>query len=130
MQIKIRNANMIESDEWDQLVTDTYSRPYKFQQQDGCQGRGTVDLTVPDLDYDDADMNNSIPEVVNGPEMGVKFNIWLNRSPKQKLTFQKADYELELWWDRNFYPNIQAVANDLHKKGLLPSGEFLIDIDW
>ena len=38
-------------------------------------------------------------------------------------------YELQIW-ERNFYPNIQAVANDLYKKGLLETGDYWIDIDW
>jgi hypothetical protein len=35
-----------------------------------------------------------------------------------------------MFWDRNFYPNVQMVANDLHKKGLLEAGEYSIRIDW
>jgi len=62
--------------------------------------------------------------------MGVSFKAWLARDPKQKLEGQEYDYELSLWWDRNFYPDVQMVANDLHAKGLLESGEYLIDIDW
>jgi len=27
-------------------------------------------------------------------------------------------------------PNIQRVANDLHTKGLLEAGKYIIDIDW
>jgi hypothetical protein len=35
-----------------------------------------------------------------------------------------------MWWDRNFYPNLQMVANDLHEKGLLAAGDYIISIDW
>ena len=37
---------------------------------------------------------------------------------------------IDLWWKRNFYPDIEMVANDLHAKGLLEAGEYAIDIDW
>lgn len=37
---------------------------------------------------------------------------------------------LSLWWERNFYPSVEVVANDLHARGLLPAGEYTIDIDW
>lgn len=64
--------------------------------------------------------------------MGVSFAAWLARDPKQKLADPSAqeDYCLELWWHRNFYPDVQMVANDLHAKGLLDAGDHTILIDW
>ena len=44
--------------------------------------------------------------------------------------FRKDQWAIDLWWERNFYPNIQMVANDLHSKGLLEAGEYTINIDW
>jgi hypothetical protein len=120
---------MIDVSEWDNLVRETYGRPYNFQQQDGCKERGTFELTVPDCDCDE-EMADSVPEVVNGDEMGVKFAAWLARDPKKKLKGQTQSYQLDLWWERTFYPDVQAVANDLHAKGLLPAGDYTIDIDW
>lgn len=35
-----------------------------------------------------------------------------------------------MWWVRNFYPDVNMVANDLYEKGLLEAGEYLINIDW
>lgn len=127
--MKISTVNMITVQDWDDTVQKTYKRPYSFQQQNGCQERGSFDLTVPDDDCDD-NMADSIPEVVNGDEMGVKFSVWLSRSPKKKLKDRKDAFGLELWWARNFYPDIQAVANDLHAKGILPAGDYVIRIDW
>lgn len=126
--MKISNKMLISVQDWDDLIVKTYGRPYSFQQQDGRKSRGIEYLTVPDEpeDYD----NNTVPEVVNDPEMGVSFKAWLERDPKQKLPGQIADYQLELWWDRNFYPHVQMVANDLHDKGLLKAGEYVIEIDW
>lgn len=127
--MKIRTEKVIDVDEWDKLVVKTYGRPYKFQQQEDCRPRGVEYLTVPDEpnDYE----NDTVVEEVNGPEMGVSFKAWLARDPKQKLPSpdDKYDWCLELWWDRNFYPDIQMVANDLHSKGLLPAGEYMINID-
>lgn len=120
---------MIEDGDWDALVQETYGRPYTLQQQEGCQDRGNIHLTVPDDDNDEG-MNDSIPEIVNHEEMGVKFAVWLARDPKQPLEGQKYDFDLSLWWDRNFYPDLQTVANDLHAKGLLEAGEYKINIDW
>ena len=62
--------------------------------------------------------------------MGVKFAKWLERDPKQPIKNQQYEWELNLFWIRNFYPNIQTVANDLYKKGLIKKGEYTINIDW
>ncbi len=60
----------------------------------------------------------------------VSFKSWLERDPNQKLNHTDPDYYLELWYHRNFYPNIETLANDLYSKGLIESGKYLINIDW
>lgn len=149
--IKVDKVNMIQVQNWDQLVKDTYGKPYSFQQQEGCQPRGVRYITIPDDDLDE-EMKDSIPEVINGNEMGVKFEVWLNRDPKQPLNpseeelkncnyywgetgedlevWKNSKSHLDLFWSRNFYPDLQMVANDLHKKGLIEAGDYLINIDW
>ena len=126
--MKITKKNTIDLQDWDSFVQKTYGRQYCFQQQDGCKERGTFDLTVPSSpdDYE----NPSIPETLDTEEMGVCFASWLARDPKKPLQNQKSDYELEMWWDRNFYPNIHMIANDLYEKGLLEAGDYTIIIDW
>ncbi len=126
--MKIKTEQVIDCQDWDQLVKETYGRPYCFQQQYGCQSRGTHKFTVPD-ESSDGDMNDEIPEVVNHETEGVKFAKWLERDPKQKPKGQD-NFSLHLWWERNFYPDFQTVANDLHAKGLLGAGDFTINIDW
>ena len=126
----MKTKNVIEVSEWDALVVKTYGRPYNLQQQDGCSGRGTQEIKVP-ADASDFE-NTSLPEEVNHAEMGVSFAAWLARDPKQKLSNpdDQAEYCLRLWWERNFYPDLQMVANDLHAKGLLKAGKHTILIDW
>ena len=126
----MKKKQVIEVSEWDALVEKTYGRTYKLQQQDGCQSRGTVEIKVPAeaSDYE----RETVPEEVNHATMGVSFKAWLARDPKQKLSDPESqeDWETELWWERNFYPDVQMVANDLHAKGLLAAGEHTILIDW
>lgn len=130
-KLKIKTEKVIEESDWNDLVKETYGRPYNFQQQSGCQDRGNFYLTVPD-DAEDFE-NDVVPEEVNHEEMGVLFKAWLERDPKQKLNSEDEwdrEHGLSLWWERNFYPNIQMVANDLHEKGLLEAGDYTINIDW
>lgn len=132
--LKFKTKQVVSLRDWDGLVESTYGRTYNFQQQDGCKDRGSVHLTIPEGGVEDYDYeNDSVPEVVNGDEMGVSFAAWLARDPTQKLDTDD-DWDrnngLELFWQRNFYPNIQMVANDLHAKGLIPAGDYTIEIDW
>lgn len=130
--MKIRTEKVISVQDWDELVTKTYGRPYAFQQQDGCKSRGVFRFEVPNQadDYE----NNTVPEVVNHPDMGVSFKAWLARDPKAPLTGEPdkpmSQWTIDLWWGRNFYPDHQMVANDLHARGLLGAGEYTILIDW
>lgn len=126
--IKFKTKQVIEVSDWDDLVTKTYGRPYSFQQQDGCQSRGTCDITVPDgaCDYE----NDTVPEEINGEDMGVSFAAWLARDTGEWNGDPDDAGSLDLFWERNFYPELQMVANDLHSKGLLPEGDYTIDIDW
>lgn len=117
----------------DDLVVETYGRPYCFQQQDDCQPRGSVGITIP-TDWNEDFENDSIPEVVNGAKMGVSFKAWLERDPEQPLKDEKENgddkWRIELFWHRNFYPELQTICNDLHSKGLIEAGSYEIKIDW
>lgn len=126
--IKFQTKQVIRVQDFDNLVKQTYGKPYSFQQQDGCKSRGTFNLTVPEEAYDYE--NDTIPDKVNGDEMGVSFAAWLARDPNEWNGKEKNSWTLEMFWQRNFYPDVQMIANDLHSKGLFPAGEYVIDIDW
>ena len=129
-KLKYKTENVISLSDWDKLVQETYGRIYSFQQQDGCQDRGTYRFSVPLEDKPCDFENDTIPEVVNGEEMGVSFKAWLARDPKQPLKGQVYDFERGMWWERNFYPCIDMVIEDLYKKGLIEEGKYTINIDW
>lgn len=126
--LNYENKKFVDVQDWDKLVEATYQRPYRFRQQDGCKPRGIFYLTVPNNESKDDEMNDSIPEVVNGDEMGVKFKVWLERDPGQWLS--NDSFWLSLFWTRNFYPDIYTIANDLYEKGLIEAGDYIINIDW
>jgi hypothetical protein len=127
--LKIKTKKFVEVSDWDNLVEETYKVPYSFQQQDDCKDRGIHKLTVPcknPFDYE----NTTVPEIINGEEMGVSFFAWQSRDPKEWYGDKdKLDYT-SLWWYRNFYPSVDMVANDLYNRGLLKAGEYVINIDW
>lgn len=129
-QMKIKTINSIDVSDFDDLVQETYGRVYSLQQQDGCKDRGVECFTVPNEHPFDFE-NDTILEEVNGPEMGVSFAAWLERDPNKKLNPEDRDeWRLGLFWERNFYPSLEMVTQDLFKRGLLPAGKYQIVIDW
>lgn len=135
MSLKISLTPTIDVWDWDELVEKTYGKPYNFQQQDGCQDRGSVSFYVPCEYAEDEDSENaeSLPEKVNGEEMGVRFESWLARDPNEPLKDEEngtTKWMINMFWERNFYPCLEIVAEDLYKKGLIPEGRYDIKIDW
>lgn len=130
--IKVQTKKVIDCFDWDKLVQETYNKPYCFQQQEGCQSRGNVRIAIPDEDYYNEDLPENIPFKINGGEMGVKFQTWLNTSEEDINSKHPESYKGQniLFWHRNFYPSLQIIANDLHKKGLIETGDYTIEIDW
>jgi hypothetical protein len=116
--------------DWNEFVSSTYGRIYDFQQQEGCRDRGIFSFSVPSKYTDDKRMHESIPEIVNGEKMGVKFKTWLERDPNKPIENQEYNSQREMFWQRNFYPDIYTLVNDLYEKGLLEEGDYTINIDW
>ena len=131
--LNIRLNNVIALNVWNGFVSEHYGKIYDFQQQEGCRYRGTYCFDVPHEDTYDF-KNDTIPEVVNGDDMGVSFKAWLERDIEQPLSSDNSGLsegnKIRLFWQRNFYPHISMIVNDLHEKGLLPAGEYVINIDW
>ena len=60
----IRNTKTVAVSDWDELVRETYGRPYSFQQQDGCKSRGVFYINVPSEDSNDY-KRDLVSEIVN-----------------------------------------------------------------
>lgn len=136
--IKITQRNQIECSDWDALVVETYGKPYCFQQQNGCRQRGIFSITIPDEYGNEADEEASywIPKLedimIDDVRDAVKLGAWLSVNPndyKAKLN-QYAHWNVNIFWHRNYYPDIHTIANDLYSKGLIEAGEYDIKIDW
>ena len=124
--VNFKNVKLISVQDWDALVTEVYGKPYNYQQQDGCKERG---ISWNECPCESCDYNTTaIPIQVNGEKMGVSFKTWLD-TPADEPWFTK-DYKNIMCWDRNFYPEVGMIINDLHEKGILPEGDFGIEIDW
>jgi len=127
--LKSKMKKIVNVQDWNDFVEETYGKIYNFQQQDGCKDRGDVEsFSVPESgDYEYDYENDEIPSIeVNGEEAGVSFKSWLNQDER----FFDEDWKERLFWERNFYPHISMIINDLYARGLLKAGKFSIEIDW
>jgi len=131
--LKISNIKMIDVNDWDKFIVDTYWKPYCFQQQDGCKDRWVESLYV-SLSEGDAYTNDSIPFEVNWDEMWVSLDAWLKMDKETVMKNlpeeDRKDYCVDLFFERNFYPHVEEIARDLCNKGLLEEWEYTIQIDW
>ena len=114
--LKSKQVGFIKLGDWDGLVSSTYGRPYSFQQQIDCKERGLHKFRVPEDSYDYPN-----DDIDDEESMGVSFAGWLAKDPSHKNN---------LYWGRNFYPNVSMIINDLYAKGLIEKGEYAIEIDW
>lgn len=126
--LHFKTEKIVSDHDWDELVMKVYGRPYAFQQQDGCKNRGLFRFNVPDSAEDF--INDSVPEKLNGEEMGVSFKAWMERDPAEPINNENEKWAIDLFWQRNFYPNIQMIANDLYARDLIEAGNYVIEIDW
>jgi hypothetical protein len=122
-------VKLIDDSSWSEFVQNVYGKPYCFQQQDGCRSRGVYLLEVPDNQAEDFESGGE-NEDEDGELMGTSLESWLARDPKEPLEGQEYDWQLTNWWEKNFYPTIEILANDLHSKGLLEEGEYIINVNW
>lgn len=126
--LKVQNTRLVTVGSWDSLVEETYGKPYNFQQQDGCKERGMHHITIP---FPCEDMYEDVkPDKIDLKLEGVSFEVWNSIPVEQFEAFRGTDRSHDLFWGRNFYPDVQMVANDLHAKGLIEAGEYAIEIDW
>lgn len=125
----MKTVNYMSVGEWDTLVYKTYGIPYSFQQQDRCRHRGVWEFSIPVMEPFDYPRR----KLEHLDDMGVSFKFWLKEG-KNKISSYNDVNEIPfiemLYYYRKFYPNIDMIASDLHKRGILVKGDYVINIDW
>ncbi|MFE3757903.1 hypothetical protein ACFXO9_26650 [Nocardia tengchongensis] len=106
-----RAVTLIWEKDFSQFVSRVYGRPYQLGRQDGGLLKdSTVEFTVPAQEFEWSD-----PSVAE----------WLAALPPDDRDWQET-----LRWEREFHPGLEAIVNDLHARGLLPAGEYLLEVWW
>jgi hypothetical protein len=126
--LKYTLIKQIDDSNLTKVVQKEYGKPYCFQQQDGCQPRGTRHMSGSGFTYDCEEFN-SITEAIKEDAYGVSFEDWLAADPNDPI-FGEEVWEREMTFQRNVYPRLEYLINDIHAKGLIEAGEYQILIDW
>lgn len=121
LQYKI--VKLIDNSDFDQLVQDTYKKPYRIQQTEGCLERQCFSFKAnKDLNFAE-DLPKNVEFDYEGE--GVDFETWVN-TPYTETD----DYRVNLFWERSFHPYFNDLVLDLCKKGLIKEGEYSMKISW
>lgn len=107
--IESKQVGLIWEKSFNDLVVDTYERPYVFQQQ-RMLGQDSIFLfDVPSPSTEDA----------------FNFAQWVAAPPPNV-----SDWRERLRWEREFYPPFEDLINDLHQRGLIAAGNYALHIWW
>lgn len=116
--IRFEDVKLISETELSRRVSELFGRPYQLQQQGDMLGQNSVVLMQVPEEPDDV----GLPSLAE----------WSSRDVNQKPpgVAWDRDYLREMWWHREFYPDLQEVLNELHRLGELPEGEYAIHVSW
>ena len=136
--ISIKSWQVIDEQEFSEMVSELYGRPYSLQQAE-------------ELGQDSIRQVDSEDEVSEEEQQA--FEAWrdreLNNVPNSRYEFYKelherdpATYPLlpatlsegeigwDTWWEREFSPPLQPLINDLCERGKLPRGRYRMHVQW
>lgn len=119
MSIRVQDVKLIHESELSKRVAEMFERPYQLQQQGDMLGQDSV----------------VIADVPAEPEFDLdlpSFLEWSTRDVNLEPPGESWHYpwQRELWWHREFYPDLQEVLNELHRLGELPEGKYAIHVWW
>lgn len=118
-------TTFIEYTDWNNFIQSVYNKPYDLLQQVDSEST-IITMSVPG-NVDNTKINKDIPENIDENELRcVELETWLNKDPQEENPNFKYKSHQTHWWKRYFYPDIQAIANDLYEKGLLEEGNYTI----
>ena len=128
--LKYNLIRQVSDTDFDNLVMKTYGKSYAIQQHEGCRDRGVIYISVPSLyDINVNEYPDTIEQAIDEDMYGVRWKDWLAVDPNdERLGEDEWDRELNL--QRNVYPPMHDLINDLYEKGLIEAGEYQIEIDW
>lgn len=104
-------VQQVDEDDFSSLVSLLHKRPYKLQQQGELMGQGEIRTY-------DAHPN---------PEAESVINQWKETPVPSHLNDAR---DIELWWEREHYPEVESVLSDLVNRGLLEEGTCNIHAWW
>ncbi|WP_043736189.1 hypothetical protein [Nocardia asiatica] len=105
-------VTLIDENTFSALVSHLHARPYRLQQQgDGLPQNTIVKITVPALEHD---------------WPGIPLAEWA-ATPIGDYTYP---WQAETHWEREYYPCLEDVVNDLHARGLLAAGNYALHVRW
>lgn len=118
--LKGETVQVIWEHDFNKVVQSVYGKPYVFQQQgDMLLGQnGYYPFTVHSAEkYQQWDAT----------EIDAELTRWLSAEPPQNA----RAFTIQLWWERENYPDIDVILYDLaYRRGLMASGRYALHVWW
>lgn len=147
--MKIETVHKIWESEFSDLVSEVYGRPYRLQQQGDCYAQDSIiEITATEEDYpddwvpyeDEITLEKWLSADPNAPIRNPRYDQYrelaLQHPGKGYEKLEKDEWEgpgtttHDLYWEREFYPPLEDLVNDLCKKGKIPAGDYVIHVWW
>lgn len=115
--------------ELSKLIGKHYGKPYKIQQQGDMMSNDSY-FTVevgPDMEFEIDDWAADDTDEVIEAKAIAQIAAW---QAKECPPEHKGTYSEELWWEREGYMPYDILLWDLNRKGLIPAGDYLIEVMW
>ena len=109
-------ATVLHESEFSNLVRQTFERPYSLQQQG-------------DMHSQESFIRFDVPAELEW-EHEPSLETWLATTPPDPEDHSMAAFTNRLRWDREFYPDLQDIANELHARGQLDAGTYVLHVWW
>ena len=112
-------ATVLHESEFSDLVRQTFERPYSLQQQG-------------DMHSQESFVRFDVPADREEEEhwQAVSMEEWLAATPPDPEDRSMEAFTDRLRWDREFYPQLDSVANELHARGQLDAGTYVLHVWW
>lgn len=142
--IKVETWKVINESEFNEVVSKTYGRPYHLQQQGDMLGNDTTHRIEVSKDGSEGCSGGSVslnewlavdPETHKFPDprWETTGKHLPDDHPSKKFYpefLEPGTSYYDMHWERDFYPDMDELLDDLLEKGLIEEGTYQINVSW
>ncbi len=143
--IEQKSFYVVWEGELSRLLSKHYGKPYKIQQQGDMMSNDSY-FTIevgPDMEFwigEEYDTGNMEPEAYEAAALRRIADWQASECPEEEKNHSWGapaevqpngmTFPEELWWEREGYIPYEILLWDLNRQGIIPTGEYLVEVMW